>query len=141
MLAPKKMKFRKQHRGKVKGKAYRGSELAFGNFGLQALEAGRITARQIEAARIAMTRSIKRGGQVWIQIFPDKPVTRKPAEVRMGKGKGSVEYYVALIKPGRILYEMNGVEPEVAKAALTLAGSKLPIKTRVLSKDKDPWSE
>lgn len=141
MLAPKKMKFRKQHRGRVKGKAHRGSELAFGNFGLQALEAGRITARQIEAARIAMTRSIKRGGQVWIQIFPDKPVTRKPAEVRMGKGKGSVEYYVALVKPGRVLYEMNGVEPEVAKAALSLAGSKLPIKTRILSKDKDPWSE
>jgi large subunit ribosomal protein L16 len=139
MLSPKKMKFRKAHKGRVRGKAQRGSHLAFGEYGLQALEHGKITARQIEAARIAMTRAIKRGGQVWIKIFPDKPVTKKPAEVRMGKGKGSVELYVAPIKPGRILYEMGGIPPEVAQKALELAGSKLPIKTRVIAVATDPW--
>ena len=132
------MKFRKRHKGRIKGDASRGVSLSFGDYGLQAVESGKITARQIEAARIAMTRSIKRGGQVWIKIFPDKPVSKKPAEVRMGKGKGSVEYYIAPIKAGRILYEMNGVLPEVAKKALELAGSKLPIKTRLVVKADDP---
>jgi large subunit ribosomal protein L16 len=140
MLSPKKMKFRKQHKGRIKGEAERGSKLSFGDFGLQALEAGKITARQIEAARIAMTRHIKRGGRVWINIFPDHPVTKKPLEVRMGKGKGNVEFYVAYIKPGRVLYEMDGVTPEVAAQALELAGSKLPIRTKLLKKSEDPWS-
>jgi large subunit ribosomal protein L16 len=134
------MKFRKQHKGRIKGEAERGSKLSFGDFGLQALEAGKITARQIEAARIAMTRHIKRGGRVWINIFPDHPVTKKPLEVRMGKGKGNVEFYVAYIKPGRVLYEMDGVTPEVAAQALELAGSKLPIRTKLLTKAEDPWS-
>ena len=140
MLSPKKMKFRKQHKGRIKGDAHRGAKLSFGDFGLQALEAGKITARQIEAARIAMTRHIKRGGRVWINIFPDHPVTKKPLEVRMGKGKGNVEFYVAYIKPGRVLYEMDGVTPEVAVQALELAGSKLPIRTKLLIKSEDPWS-
>ncbi|WP_141736465.1 50S ribosomal protein L16 [Oligoflexus tunisiensis] len=140
MLSPKKMKFRKQHKGRIKGEAERGAKLSFGDFGLQALEAGKITARQIEAARIAMTRHIKRGGRVWINIFPDHPVTKKPLEVRMGKGKGNVEFYVAYIKPGRVLYEMDGVTPEVAAQALELAGSKLPIRTKLLTKSEDPWS-
>lgn len=140
MLSPKKMKFRKQHKGRIKGEAERGAKLSFGDFGLQAVEAGKITARQIEAARIAMTRHIKRGGRVWINIFPDHPVTKKPLEVRMGKGKGNVEFYVAYIKPGRVLYEMDGVTPEVAAQALELAGSKLPIKTKLLTKSEDPWS-
>ncbi len=140
MLSPKKMKYRKMHKGRVKGAAQRGAELAFGNYGLQAVENGKITARQIEAARIAMTRHIKRGGRVWINIFPDHPVTKKPLEVRMGKGKGSVEFYVAYIKSGRVLYEMDGVTPEVATEALELAASKLPIKTKLLMKSEDPWS-
>lgn len=140
MLSPKKMKFRKRFKGRIKGDAERGSKLAFGDFGLQALEAGRITARQIEAARIAMTRYIKRGGQVWIKMFPDKPVTKKPLEVRMGSGKGSVDHYVAEIKAGRILYEMNGVKPEVAKEALTLAAAKLPLRTRLIIRGEDPWA-
>lgn len=140
MLSPKKMKYRKQHKGRIKGTAERGAKLSFGDFGLQALEAGKITARQIEAARIAMTRHIKRGGRVWINIFPDHPVTKKPLEVRMGKGKGNVEFYVAYIKPGRVLYEMDGVTPEVAAQALELAGSKLPIRTKLLTKSEDPWS-
>ncbi len=140
MLSPKKMKFRKQHKGRIKGDAGRGAKLSFGDFGLQALEAGKITARQIEAARIAMTRHVKRGGRVWINIFPDHPVTKKPLEVRMGKGKGNVEFYVAYIKPGRVLYEMDGVSPEVAVQALELAGSKLPIRTKLLIKSEDPWS-
>lgn len=139
MLSPKRMKFRKRHKGRIKGDACRGTHLAFGNYGLQAVESGRITARQIEAARIAMTRHIKRGGKVWIKMFPDKPVTKKPAEVRMGKGKGSVEYYVAEVRPGRVLYEMDGVEPSVAVEALKLAASKLPIKTRLLLKGEDNW--
>jgi len=140
MLSPKKMKFRKQHKGRIKGEAERGSKLSFGDFGLQRLVAGKITARQIEAARIAMKRQIKRGGRVWINIFPDHPVTKKPLEVRMGKGKGNVEFYVAYIKPGRVLYEMDGVTPEVAAQALELAGSKLPIRTKLLTKSEDPWS-
>lgn len=140
MLSPKKMKFRKRFKGRIKGQALRGSSLAFGDFGLAALEPGRITSRQIEAARIAMTRYIKRGGQVWIKIFPDKPVTKKPLEVRMGSGKGSVDHYVAEIKPGRILYEMHGVKPEVAKEALTLAAAKLPLKTKLIIRGEDPWA-
>ena len=139
MLSPKRLKFRKHHKGRIKGAATRGTHLAFGDYGLQAIESGRITARQIEAARIAMTRHIKRGGKVWIKMFPDKPVTKKPAEVRMGKGKGSVEFYVAQIKPGRVLYEMDGVAPEVAIEALKLAASKLPVKTRLLIKGEDNW--
>lgn len=140
MLSPKRMKFRKQHKGRIKGEASRGAELSFGDFGLQALEPGKITARQIEAARIAMTRHIKRGGRVWIKIFPDHPVTKKPLEVRMGKGKGNVEFYVAYVKPGRVLYEMDGVTPEVATEALNLAASKLPIRTKLLIKSEDHWA-
>ena len=140
MLSPKKMKHRKQHKGRIKGAASRGAELAFGDFGLQAIENGKITARQIEAARVAMTRHIKRGGRVWINIFPDHPVTKKPLEVRMGKGKGSVEFYVAHIRAGRVLYEMDGVTNEVATEALNLAASKLPIRTKLLIKSEDPWS-
>ena len=141
MLSPKKMKFRKCHKGRIRGNATSGHELAFGEFGLLALEGGRITSRQIEAARIAMTRHIKRGGQVWIKIFPHKPITKKPLEVRMGKGKGSVDHYVAEVKPGRILYEMGGVEKEVARQALELAAAKLPIRTKILLKSEDPWSQ
>lgn len=135
MLEPKRVKFRKQHKGRNPGKAYRGSSLAFGDCGLQAVDRGRITARQIEAARIAMTRHVKRGGKVWIRIFPDKPVTKKPAETRMGKGKGPHDHWVALIKPGRILYEMEGVEPKVAREAMRLAANKLAIKTRFIQRE------
>jgi len=130
MLMPKKVKFRKMMKGRMEGKAYRGSEVSFGEFGLKAVEPGWITSRQIESARIAITRHVKRGGKVWIRIFPDKPITKKPAETRMGKGKGSPEYWVAVIKPGRILYEMSGVSEEVAKEALKLAAHKLPIATK-----------
>jgi len=130
MLQPKKVKHRKQHKGRMRGKAYRGSSLSFGDYGLQATECGRLTARQIEAARIAMTRHVKRGGKVWIRIFPDKPVTRKPAETRMGKGKGSPEAWVAVVKPGRILFEMEGVDEATAREAMRLATHKLPLKTR-----------
>jgi large subunit ribosomal protein L16 len=135
MLQPKKVKHRKQHKGRMKGKAHRGSSLTFGDFGLQALECSRVTARQIEAARIAMTRHVKRGGKVWIRIFPDKPVTRKPAETRMGKGKGNLEEWVAVVKPGRILYEMEGVTHEVARDALRLAAHKLPLATRFVQRE------
>ncbi|HDD52692.1 MAG: 50S ribosomal protein L16 [Aquificota bacterium] len=135
MLAPRRVKFRRQQRGRMKGKAYRGSTLAFGDYGLQALEPAWITAQQIEAARVAITRHVKRGGKVWIRIFPDKPVTKKPAETRMGKGKGSPEYWVAVVKPGRVLYELSGVAPDVAKEALRLASMKLPIKTRFLTRE------
>ncbi len=134
MLSPKKVKYRKQQKGRMKGKAYRGSTLNFGEFGLQAQSCGYITSRQIEAARIAITRKIKRGGKVWIRIFPDKPVTKKPAEVRMGKGKGSPEGWVAVIKPGRILYEMAGVPRELAREALRLASHKLPVKTKIVER-------
>jgi large subunit ribosomal protein L16 len=137
MLAPKKVKYRKQQKGRNRGKAHRGTTITFGDFGLQALQPGRLTARQIEAARIAMTRHVKRGGRVWIRIFPDKSLTKKPAETRMGKGKGSPEEWVALIKPGRILYEMEGVDPDVAMEAFRLAGHKLPIKTRFVIRDEN----
>lgn len=129
MLQPKRTKFRKQHKGRNRGLAQRGNEVSFGEYGLKAVERGRITARQIEAARRAMTRHIKRGGKTWIRIFPDKPVSKKPIEVRMGKGKGNVEYWVALVQPGSMLYEMEGVSPEVAREAFRLAASKLPVKT------------
>ena len=135
MLQPKRMKFRKVQKGRNRGKAKGGDKLDFGDFGLQATERGRITARQIEAARIAMTRHAKRGGKVWIRIFPDKPVTKRPPETRMGKGKGNPEYWVAVIKPGRVLYEMEGVTREVANEALRLASSKLPIATRILARE------
>jgi large subunit ribosomal protein L16 len=140
MLSPKKMKFRKQFKGRIKGRATTGAHIAFGEYGIQALEPGRITARQIEAARIAMTRHIKRGGQVWIKVFPDVPVTKKPAEVRQGKGKGSVDHYVARVKAGRILYEIGGVDKTVAKEALSRAKAKLPIRSRIVVKEDDPWS-
>lgn len=130
MLMPKRVKYRKMQRGRMKGKAFRGSKVSFGEYGLKAMGPGWITARQIEAARVAMTRHIKRGGKVWIRIFPDKPVTQKPAETRMGKGKGSPEYWVAVIKPGRVLFELSGVPEDVAKEALRLASHKLPIPTR-----------
>jgi len=135
MLSPKRVKYRKQQRGRRAGKAFRGSEIDFGEFGLKALEAAWITNRQIEAARVAMTRKIKRGGKVWIRIFPDKPVTVKPAETRMGKGKGAPEYWVAVVKPGRILFELGGVDAQLAEAALTLAAHKLPIRTRFVRRD------
>ena len=134
MLLPKRVKRRKQHRGRMTGRAYRGNMISHGEFGLVALEPSWITNRQIEAARIAMTRYIKRGGQVWIKIFPDKPITAKPAETRMGSGKGSPEYWVAVVKPGRVLFEMDGVPEEAAKEAMRLAGNKLPIKTKFATK-------
>jgi len=134
MLSPKRVKFRKQQKGKMRGLAFRGSSLSFGQFGLQAMECGWITAKQIEAARIAMTRHVKRGGKMWIRIFPDKPYTKKPAEVRMGKGKGAPEGWVAVIRPGRILYEMEGIPVELAREALRLASYKLPIRTRFIER-------
>lgn len=134
MLSPKKVKFRKVQKGRMRGLAYRGSELNFGEFGLQAAECGKISSKQIEAARIAMTRYAKRGGKMWIRIFPDKPFTKKPAEVRMGKGKGAPEGWEAVIRPGRVIYEMEGVTREVAKEALRLAAHKLPIKTRFIER-------
>ncbi len=135
MLMPKKVKFRRVHRGRRTGKAYRGSTLTFGEYGLQAMEAGWITNTQIEAARIAMTRHIRRGGKVWIKIFPDKPVTKKPAETRMGKGKGAPEYWVAVVKPGRIMFELAGVPEELAREAIRLAAHKLPIKTKFVMRE------
>ena len=134
MMMPKKVKFRKQQRGRRRGLATRGQKVSFGDFGLQALETGWVTARQIEAARVAMTRHIKRGGKIWVRIFPDKPISKKPAETRMGKGKGPPEEWVAVIKPGRILYEMQGVTPEVANEAFHLAMHKLSLKTRILTR-------
>jgi len=132
---PARVKYRKQQKGRMRGRAYRGCNLNFGDFALQSLECGRITSRQIEAARIAITRFIKRGGKVWIRIFPDKPITKKPAETRMGKGKGNPEEWVAVIKPGRILYEMEGVTHEIALKALTLAAHKLPLRTKFLTRE------
>ena len=129
MLQPKRTKFRKQHKGRNRGLALRGSRVSFGEFGLKAVGRGRLTARQIEAGRRAMTRRIRRGGKIWIRVFPDKPITKKPPEVRQGKGKGSVEYWVALVQPGKVLYEMQGVPEDVAREALTLAAAKLPFKT------------
>ncbi|MFH1624873.1 MAG: 50S ribosomal protein L16 [Pseudomonadota bacterium] len=134
MLQPKKVKYRKQQRGRRKGTAYRGSTVVFGDFGLQAEECGWLTTRQIEAARIAMTRHVKRGGKIWIRIFPDKPVTAKPAETRMGKGKGPPADWVAVVKPGRVLYEMEGVVEDTAREAFRLAGHKLPIRTRFIGR-------
>ena len=134
MLMPKRVKYRKQQRGKRRGKALRGSKIDFGEYGLKTLEAAWLTDRQIEAARVALTRFIKRGGKVWIRIFPDKPVTVKPAETRMGKGKGNPEYWAAVVKPGRILFELEGVTPEIAKEAFDLAAHKLPVKTRMVSR-------
>ncbi|MCP4581601.1 MAG: 50S ribosomal protein L16 [candidate division Zixibacteria bacterium] len=134
MLSPKRIKYRKQQRGRRTGKAYRGCNIDFGEYGLKALEPAWITNRQIEAARVALTRYVKRGGKVWIRIFPDKPVTFKPAETRMGKGKGSPEYYVAVVKPGRIMFELEGVEEQEAKEGMRLAAAKLPIKTRFVTR-------
>jgi large subunit ribosomal protein L16 len=136
MLQPRKVKHRKVQKGRLRGKAWRGNKVSFGDFGLQALGTGFLTARQIEAARIAMTRHIKRGGKVWIRLFPDKPVSKKPAETRMGKGKGNPEAWVAPVKRGRILYELEGVEPSVAREALRLAAHKLPIPTRFVAREE-----
>lgn len=136
MLLPKRVKYRRVHRGRMTGKATRGNFVSNGEFGIQALEPAWITSNQIEAARIAMTRYIKRGGQVWIKIFPDKPITAKPAETRMGSGKGSPEYWVAVVKPGRVLFEIAGVSEEVAREALRLAGNKLPIKCKFVKSEK-----
>ena len=134
MLQPKRTKYRKQMKGKNRGLASQGNTVSFGEYGLKAIDRGRITARQIEAARRAMTRHIRRGGKIWIRIFPDKPITKKPLEVRQGKGKGNVEYWVAQIQPGRILYEMSGVEENLAKEALTLAAAKLPVNTKFVTR-------
>jgi large subunit ribosomal protein L16 len=134
MLQPARTKYRKMQKGRMTGKAYRGSNLDHGDFGLQATECGRLTARQIEAARVAITRFVKRGGKLWIRVFPDKPITKKPAETRMGTGKGNVEYYVAVVKPGRMLYELGGVDDESAKKAFHLAAHKLPVATKVVKR-------
>ena len=141
MLAPKRVKFRKMFKGRTTGLARRGATVAFGHFGLQALEPGWITARQIEAARVALTRHIKRGGKVWIRIFPDKPVTKKPAETRMGKGKGSPELWVAVVKPGRVLFEIEGVTKEIAQQALALASAKLGVKTKFVVREEAQGNE
>jgi large subunit ribosomal protein L16 len=136
MLMPKRTKYRKQQKGRMKGRAKGGAAVSFGEFGLQATDRARLTARQIEAARIAMTRYVKRGGKIWIRIFPDKPITKKPAETRMGKGKGNPEDWVAVVKPGRILYEMEGVRPEIAREAFRLAAHKLPVPTRFVQREE-----
>src|SRR5947209_6608209 len=135
LLAPSRYKYRKQHRGRMRGTAQRGSTLAFGEFGLQSLEPCWLEARQIESARIALTRFMKRGGKVWIRVFPDKPITAKPAETRMGSGKGAVDHYVAVIKPGRIMFELGGVRPEIAKEALSRAAQKMPIKCKIIGRE------
>ena len=134
MLMPKKVKYRKMQKGRMRGKAHRGSKLNFGDFGLKTLEPGYITDRQIEAARIAMTRHVKRGGKIWIRMFPDKPITKKPAETRMGKGKGAPDHWVAVVRPGRILYEIQGVEEGLAREAMRLAAQKLPVKTKFVTR-------
>jgi large subunit ribosomal protein L16 len=134
MLMPKKVKYRKQQRGRMAGKAWRGSDVSFGEYGLKAMTCGWVTDRQIEAARIAMTRFIKRGGKVWIRLFPDKPITKKPAETRMGKGKGAPEQWVAVVRPGKILFEMEGVSQDIAQQAMRLAAHKLPMPTKVVSR-------
>jgi large subunit ribosomal protein L16 len=135
MLAPKRVKYRKQMKGRNRGKATRGNTVAFGNYGLMSLDAAWISNRQIESARVALTRTMKRGGKVWIRIFPDKPLTKKPAETRMGKGKGNPEYWVAVVKPGRVMFEVEGVAEELARRALTLASAKLPVKTRFVIRE------
>jgi large subunit ribosomal protein L16 len=134
MLSPKRTKFRKQQKGKNRGMAWRGSDVSFGDFGMQAVESGRITARQIEAGRMAITRKVKRQGSLWIRVFPDKPVTKKPLEVRMGSGKGAVEFWVAVVKPGRVLFELSGVTAQEAKEAFRIAASKLPVSVRFLER-------
>ena len=136
MMSPKRVKWRKQQKGNTKGLAYRGSDVSFGDWGLAATEAGWLTARQIEAARVALTRHVKRGGKIWIRIFPDKPVTKKPAETRMGTGKGAPEFWVAVVRPGRILYEIEGVEESVAREALRLASHKLPVDCRIIKREE-----
>ena len=136
MLMPKKVKYRKQQRGRMRGKAWRGSSISFGEYGLKAMTCGWITSRQIEAARIAMTRFIKRGGKVWIRLFPDKPITKKPAETRMGKGKGAPEEWVAVIRPGKILFEMEGVAPDIAREAMRLAAHKIPMPTKFIMREE-----
>ena len=141
MLMPKRVKYRRVHRGRMTGKALRGNKVTYGDFGIQALEPGWITANQIEAARVAMTRYCKRFGKVWIKIFPDKPVTKKPAEVRMGSGKGSPEYWVAVVKPGKVMFELGGVPEETAREALRLAAMKLPIKTKFVTKEETEVAE
>ena len=141
MLLPKRVKYRRQQRGRLKGEAHRGNKVNYGDFGLVACEPAWITSNQIEAARIAMTRSIKRGGQVWIKIFPDKPITEKPAETRMGSGKGSPEYWVAVVKPGRVMFEIAGVDEAVAREALRLAQHKLPIKTKIVKREENVGGE
>lgn len=137
MLMPKRPKYRKQHRGRMRGKTKGGGTVSFGEYGLQALDPGWITSAQIEAARVALTRHVKRGGKVWIRVFPDKPVTSTPAETRMGKGKGAVDHWVAVVKPGRVMFELEGVPLELAKSAMRLAGHKLPIKTRFIVRDRE----
>ena len=141
MLLPKRVKYRRQQRGRMKGRATRGNVVSYGDFGLQAMEPAWITSNQIEAARIAMTRYIRRGGQVWIKIFPDKPITQKPAETRMGSGKGSPEYWVAVVKPGRVMFEIGGVSEELAREAMRLAMHKLPIKCKFILKEKEQEGE
>jgi large subunit ribosomal protein L16 len=136
MLMPKRSKYRKQHKGRMKGMSKGGMAVSFGEYGLQALEPGRITSAQIEAARVAMTRHVKRGGKIWIRIFPDKPITSLPLETRMGKGKGAVDHWVAVIKPGRVMFEIEGVEIEIAKEAMRLAGHKLPLLTRFVERER-----
>jgi large subunit ribosomal protein L16 len=136
VLQPKRVKYRKQQRGRMKGKALRGSTLAFGDYGLKALEPAWVTNRQLEAGRVALTRAVKRGGKIWIRVFPDKPFTKKPAETRMGKGKGNPEYWVAVVRPGRILYEMEGTTEQIARDAFRLAGQKLPIRTRFVKRER-----
>ena len=135
MLAPKRVKYRKQMKGRNRGKAQRGNTVSFGNYGLMAMNAGWITNRQIEAARVALTRTMKRGGKVWIRIFPDKPLTKKPAETRMGKGKGNPEYWVAVVKPGRVMFEVEGVSEDLARRGLQLASAKLPVRTRFVKRE------
>ena len=136
MLAPKKIKFRKTMKGNMRGKAYRGSDVSFGEYGLKAMEPGWITSRQIEAARVAITRHAKKGCKLWIRIFPDKPITRKPAETRMGKGKGNPEFWVAVVKPGRVLYEVSGISEQLAKEAFNLASKKFPLQTRFVKREE-----
>ena len=136
MLMPKKVKRRKQQRGRMRGKAYRGSDVNFGDYGLQAIEPGWITNRQIEAARVALTRKVKRGGKIWIRLFPDKPITQKPAETRMGKGKGSPEGWVAVVKPGKIMFELEGVDTDLAREAMRLAAAKLPIRCQFIAREE-----
>ncbi|MDA8172330.1 MAG: 50S ribosomal protein L16 [Nitrospiraceae bacterium] len=137
MLAPKKVKFRKMQKGRMDGKAYRGSDVKFGDFGLKAMEPAWISSRQIEAARVAITRHAKRGCKVWIRIFPDKPITKKPAETRMGKGKGALEYWVAVVKPGRVLYEVSGIPEQIAREAMRLAAFKLPLSTKFVKRQEE----